>query len=180
MDAAYEQLIRDEALRLSAFEIQCALAWPGCNSDGELARKVYLDEYADLADAPKRKFRDFDFQARRRVRWAVQRAAERVREVFGPEMFVRATERLNRDAFEAVRGVRDRGSADALVGIHPYANYADLTPAEYRAALQDPREQYARVLRSPLVTSRAVDFEWSAVDCLQRMGERTVYEPALL
>ena len=180
MDAAYAALIRDEELGLDPFEVRCALAWPGCDSDSDLARRVYPEEYADLQDGPKRRLREFDFQARRRVRWAVQRAAERVREVFGPEPFGRATERLNRDAFAAIKGMRDRPAGEALVGIHPYANYADLTEAEYRAALKDPKEQYTRQLRSPIVTHRAVDFSFSAADCLQRMGERTATEPALL
>jgi len=167
----YADLINDTGLRLTAFETRCALAWPGCETDAEVARQVYSEEYADLEGAPRRKLREFDFEARARVRHALQRVTERLTEVHGPEMLSTARRGLQREAFDAVRGRQKRSGAAPLAGLEPYLDCSEMTYAEYLAALRNPRNHRQVSLRSPLVGARAVSFNFSQVDCLQQLQQ---------
>jgi hypothetical protein len=152
-------IINDPALKLSAFERECALRWPECEgSELELTRRMFAAEIAELADCPSRKKRDaFLFDAQRRVRWALRRVAGRVDERYA-ELREAAAE-FRREVFSGVRNSRSTGrTAQTFAGVKPYGALDDeelasrRTSAEFRAALKDTRNYRAVSLRGAVAT----------------------------
>jgi hypothetical protein len=158
---SYAEMVNDPALKLSAFERQCGLLWPSLQDYACIAEQVYPDAYADFAagEISKTKFRAFEREAIRRVKWAVGACLGQLERHYYADLRESGRD-FHRSLLAAYQNRRETGRApEAHIGATPYGELDNETLAErrtwdeYQQAQANPKNYRAVSLRAPLVTA---------------------------
>lgn len=152
----FGEILRDPNLRLSAEEVHAAELHAKGRKPLEIAHLLYPEQFADAAEAKPSERRRLRYDLERRVRWALERVAQRVSEAYPTELR-EAGQEFSRVLLDAVANRREGRAAQPIVGILPYLNLEDQpTPEAFRALVSDPKNYLNVSLRSPIAGKRLV------------------------
>ena len=139
-------LLREPATALEPFEMRCGERW----LDGYTEHEIYLAEFgADEEDVKPATRRYLRHERKRRIRWALDRVAERV--AITQPLF-RAGWEFARAVVDCARNRTQEAGPQELVGLLPtiYLEDYDLSVDDYRRIFAEPKNYRNVAMRSPV------------------------------
>lgn len=167
---AWEAILTDPALRLSAFEVACARLHANGVTDEEIPMFLCLEELEDAADAKPSARRSQKFSLVRRAGWAWKKAEERIQAAYSAECREALAE--SRAVDDAMRGKRTTANASRpLIGLHPLTDCLDTGNWEKWLRVLEDRTNYQEVSLRGRLQPRATLGRASRIDLLRALAE---------
>lgn len=147
-DLSLQMLIQHPALRLSPFEQQCAILWLDGLTEFQVYQQVCTTEISVFSEVKPSERKRMEATSRRRVRWALNRAAERAA-LYRP--VDEAGAEFARVLVQCVRNRKEGSGPQDLIGLLPtiYLDDPLMTPEDYRKIVSTSKNYRNVVLRCP-------------------------------